>query len=201
MSYKVILKLFGAVVILLSIASCSSVKYHTDVDGSVDFTQYKSFEYYGWSDSSDRMLNDLDKRRIESAFADEFYKRGLGVVGKDGDLVIALYIVVEQKQQTTATTTGMGGYGGYGYGGYGGYYGYGPGYGWGAGYSSTYVNTYEYAVGTLIVSVYDKAKEQLVWESTGSGEIKEDPKNRDKSIPLVVSKMMKEYPVAPIEEK
>ena len=66
MSYKVILKLLGAVIILLTISSCSSIKYHTDVDGSVDFTKYRSFEYYGWSDSSDRMLNDLDKRRIEA---------------------------------------------------------------------------------------------------------------------------------------
>jgi hypothetical protein len=197
MSYKVIFKLLGVAIILLSIASCSSVKIHTDVDPSADFTKYKSFEYYGWADKSDQMLNDLDKRRIESAFADEFYKRGLGVVGKDGDLVIALHIVVQQKQQTTATTTSMGG----GYGGYGGYYGYGPGYGWGTGYSTTQVNTYDYEVGTLIVSVYDKAKEQLIWESSGSGEINQNPKGRDKRIPVVVQKIMASYPVAPIEEE
>ena len=38
MSYKVIFKLLGAVIILLSITSCSSVKVHSDVDGSADFT-------------------------------------------------------------------------------------------------------------------------------------------------------------------
>jgi len=164
------------------LASCSTIKVHTDLDSTVDFTKYKSFEYYGWADGSDKILNDLDKRRIESAFADELYKRGLGVVGKDGDMVIALYIVTEQKTQTTATTTHMGGYGGY--------YGYGPGYGYGSGYSSTYVNTYDYEVGTLIISVYDKAEERLIWESTGSGEIN-DPGKRDK--------IMKDYPVQPIE--
>ena len=179
------------------LASCSSsIKIHTDYDRTVDFTKFKSFEYYGWADGSDKILNDLDKKRIESAFADELYKRGLGVVGKDGDMVIALYIVTEEKTQTTATTTGMGG--GY-YGGYGGYYGYGPGYGYGSGYSSTYVNTYEYKVGTLIISVYDKAKEELIWESSGVGEIS-DPGKREKSIPYVISKIMKEYPVPIIEE-
>ena len=196
MSYKVILKLLGAIIILLTITSCSSIKIHTDVDGTADFTKFRSFEYYGWADNSDQMLNDIDKRRIESAFADEFYKRGLGVVGKDGDLVIALHIVVQQKQQTTATTTSMGG----GYGGYGGYYGYGPGYGWGGGYSTTQVNTYDYEVGTLIVSVYDKAKEQLIWESSAAGEINQNPKGRDKRIPVIVGKIMAKYPVAPIEE-
>lgn len=199
MSYKSILKLFGAIIVLLSIASCSSIKVVSDVDSSVDFTKYKTFEYYGWADESDKLLNDIDKRRIESAFADEFYKRGLGIVGKDGDLIVALYIVVEQKTQTTATTTNIGG--GYGYGGYGGYYGYGPGYGWGMGHSTTQVNTYNYEVGTLVVSVYDKAEEKLIWESSGSGEINENPKNREKSIPYVVARIMKEYPVPPMEEK
>lgn len=198
MNYKAIFKLLGVAIVLLSIISCSSVKIHTDVDPSADFTKYKSFEYYGWADKSDQMLNDLDKRRIEQAFADEFYKRGLGVVEKDGDLVIALHIVVQQKQQTTATTTSMGG----GYGGYGGYYGYGPGYGWGGGYSTTQVNTYNYEVGTLMVSVYDKANEQLVWESSGSGEINENPKGRDKRIPVVVAKIMASYPIPlPKEDK
>ena len=196
MKHKIIFKLLISVVILFSITSCSSIKVYTDVDPTADFTKYKSFEYYGWANKSDQMLNDLDKRRIESAFADELYKRGLGVVDKDGDLVIALHIVVEQKQQTTATTTSMGG----GYGGYGGYYGYGPGYGWGAGHSTTQVNTYNYQVGTLIISVYDKAEEKLIWESTGAGEINENPKGRDERIKMVVAKIMKEYPVPPIEE-
>jgi len=196
MNFKTILTLLGAVIILITVSSCSSVKVQSDVDPTFDFTKNKSFEYYGWANKSDQMLNDLDKKRIENAFADELYKRGLGYVATGGELIVALHIVVEQRQQTTATTTGMGG----GYGGYGGYYGYGPGYGWGGGYSTTQINTYDYEVGTLIISVYDKAKEQLVWESSGSGEIDENPKNREKSIPMVVAKIMKEYPVPPIEE-
>ena len=179
------------------LASCSSsIKVHTDLDSSVDFSQYKNFEYYGWADGSDKILNDLDKKRIENAFADELYKRGMGYVAKGGDMIIALYIVTEQKTQTTATTTGMGG----GYGGYGGYYGYGPGYGWGGGYSTTHVSTYDYKVGTLVISMYDKAKEQLIWESSGSGEIS-DPGKREKSIPYVVAKIMREYPVPIPKEK
>lgn len=197
MSYKVIIKLLGALIILLSIVSCSSVKIQTDVDSSVDFSQFKTFEYSGWADKSDQILNDIDKKRIESAFADEFYKRGLGVVAKDGQLIVALHIVVEQKQQTTATTTGMGG----GYGGYGGYYGYGPGYGWGGGFSTTQINTYDYRVGTLMVSVYDKANKQLIWQSSASGEIVENPQEREKRIPVIVAKIMKDYPVPIPKEK
>lgn len=191
-SVKNILRLIGSVIVVISFTSCSSVKVYSDKDPDVDFTKYRSFEYYGWADKSDQMLNDIDKRRIEAAFANELYSRGLGVVAKDGELVIALHIVVEQRQETTAQTvnTGMG-YGG----GYGGYYGYGPGYGWGAGHSTTYVTTQNYNVGTLIISVYDKAEEKLIWESTANKQIESDPKKREKNIPYVVAQMMKEYPV------
>ena len=87
---------------------------------------------------------------------------------------------MQEKQQTTATTTHMGG-------GYGGYYGYGPGYGGGMGHSTTQYTTYDYNVGTLVVSVYDKKKEQLIWESSGSKEIDSSTKNRDKRIQYVGS--------------
>jgi hypothetical protein len=195
MMYRVTKYLAATLLILIGFSSCESVKVVADYDQTVDFTKYRTFEYYGWDENSEKILNDLDKRRIESSFADEFYKRGLGVVGKDGDLIIALHIVVEQKQQQTATTTGTGGY--YGHGGY---YGYGPGYGWGTGYSTTTVRTYNYAVGTLIVSVYDKAEERLIWEGSAHKEIESDPKKRDKNIPYVVGRIMKKYPVPPQEE-
>ncbi len=184
----------GVVLAAMFIASCSTVKIHTDLDSTVDFSKYRNFEYYGWADGSDRILNDLDKRRIEKAFADELYKRGMGYVAKDGDMIVALYIVTETKTQTTATN--MGG----GYGGYGGYYGYGPGYGWGAGYSTTQISSYDYKVGTLVISMYDKAKEQLIWESSASGEL-QDPGKREKSIPYIVSRIMKDYPVPIPKEK
>lgn len=175
-------------------SSCSSIKVTSDYDKSADFTKYKTFEYYGWAQESDKLLNDLDKKRIESAFSDELYKRGLSYVAKDGDLVVTLFIVIEDKTQTTAHTSSMGG----GY--YGGHYGYGPGWGWGPSYSTTTVSSYDYKVGTLVCDVFDKTDERLIWEGIGNKSIEEDPKKRDKSIPYTVKKIMAEYPVAPIEE-
>ncbi len=139
----------------LFLVSCSGLKVVTDLDKSVDFSQYKTLEYYGWADNSGEKLNDLDRGRIEKAFGEEFKKRGMSFVekGSGGDLIVTLHIVGEEKTQLNANTTGTGAYGGYG--GYGGYYGYGPGYGWGGGYSTTTVTEYNYTVGTLLVSVYD----------------------------------------------
>jgi len=186
--------LFLAAAVILS--GCSGIKVVSDFDPSVDFTQYKTFEYYGWLEESDKQLNDLDKRRIEAAFGAEFEARGLKYVEEGGDIVVGLFIVAQQKTQTTAHTTQMGGYGG----GYGGYYGYGPGWGWGGGHSTTTYSEYDYVEGTLVCDIYDKSKEQLVWEGIGTRTINEDPSNREQRINEAVNKIMAEYPVAPITE-
>lgn len=185
-----------SIITAFTLNACSSVKVVSDHDKTVDFTKYKTYEYYGWAENSDQILNQMDKERIEKAFAMEFSKRGMTYVQSGGDLIVTLFIVTEQKQQTTATTTGMGGM--YGYGGY---YGYGPGYGWGGGMSTTTYNTYDYTVGTLVIDVYDEADKKLVYESSAAGEINQNPKNRDKSIPSAVAKIMFDYPVKPMKEE
>ncbi len=190
-------KLFFALLAGVILSSCSSLSVISDLDKTVDFTQYKTFEYYGWTDNSDQLMNRFDKERIEEAFGNEFLARNLEIVEKgEGELIVSLYIVTQQKTQTTAHTSSMGG----GYGGYGGYYGYGPGYGWGGGHSTTTYSDYDYTEGTLIVSVFDGKKEQLIWESVGKGTITENPKKREANIPRVIAEMMKEYPVAPVTE-
>lgn len=181
---------------LLLLNSCSTLKVTSDYDSTVDFTQYKTFEYYGWAEESDKILNDLDKRRIEQAFGNEFAKRGMKLVESGGDLVVTLFIVVEQKTETSAQTTHMGG-GGY----YGRYYGYGPGWGWGPSYSTTTVSEYDYNEGTLVCDVFDKSEQRLIWEGIANKTINENPAKREKTIPISVEAIMKKYPVPPKEEK
>jgi len=182
---------------LMIFGACSSLSVTSDYDKTVDFTKFKTYSYYGWAQNSDKILSPFDKERLETAFGDEFTKRGITFVKEGGDLTVALFIQTEQKQQTTATTTGMGGM----YGGYGGYYGYGPGWGWGGGMSTTSINTYDYTVGTLVCDVFDTKGQKLIWEGTGSGEINENPQNRENSIPKTVAQIMAQYPIQPLKTK
>ncbi len=175
----------------LLLVSCLGVKVTTDYDKTVDFSQYKTFEYYGWAEESDKILNRFDKERIEKSFGEEFAKRGLEYVEEGGDLIVTLFIVVEQKTQKTANTTNYGGY-------YGGYYGYGPGYGWGPSYSTTTVSEYDYQVGTLVCDVYDAAEQKLIWEGIGTKTVDENPETRDKNIPKAIALLMQEFPVQPV---
>lgn len=183
--------------------SCNTIKVVSDKDSSIDFTEYKTLEYYGWADNSDKILNSLDRNRLEEAFGNEFKSRGLEIAEKGkGDMIVSLYIISERKTETVANTNtnhmgGMGGMGGMR--GYGGYYGYGPGYGWGGGHSTS-TTTYserDYNKGTLIVSVYDAKKEELIWEAIGTKTVDEDPKSPEENIQKAVAKIMMEYPIQP----
>ena len=191
-----------ALTILVLMSGCGSSKILSDKDSTVDFSKFKTFEYYGWAEHSDKLLSPFDKERIEEAFGRELAKRGLKGVQKSagGDLLITLYIVTVDKTRTTANTTSMGmgmsmGYGGYGYGYR--YGGYGPGYGWGGGTSHTTYSEHDYTVGTLIIDVYDAKEKKLIWEASITDTINEKTRGREARIDKVVMYMMKEYPVKP----
>ena len=184
--------MLGLVVFL---GACSSIKFTSDKDDSVDFTKYKTYEYYGWAEESNKILNQLEQKRVETAFGEEFTKRDMEFVEEGGDLIVTLFIVTQEKTRTTATTTSTGGM----YGGYGGYYGYGPGYGWGGGTSHTSYNEYDYTVGTLVIDIYDAKEQRLVFEAVAQGETHENPKGQEERVKKLAARMMKDYPVAPVE--
>ena len=189
---------FIGIVALMTVASCSSIKITSDKDGDVDFDKHTTLSYYGWQEESDKILNRLEKERIEKAFGDEFRKRGFSLVERDGDIIVSLFIVVDQKRGATAYTNHYGGGGPYGY--YGGY-GYGAGWGWGMGYSSTTYNEYDYYVGTLVCDVFDSKTKRLIWQGVLSGEIDDNPKTRERNTPRAIKELMKRYPKKPLAAK
>ena len=182
-------KLSSIIFLLPFVFSCSSTKFTSDYDKTVDFTKYKSLSYYGWAKDSDKILTQFDKERIEGAFAIEFMNRGIELKQSGGDIVVSLFIVIDAKKGATAYTTHMG-TGGYGYGGWG----------WGMGHSQTTYNEYDYYVGTLVCDVFDAESKKLVWEGVVAGEIDDNPKSRERNIPRVVQELMKRYPVKPVKK-
>ena len=153
----------------------------SDYDKEVDFTQYKTIEYLGWSKGSEALLNDLEKERIETAFAGEFTKRDLEIVEDNADLVVSLFLVLDQKTTRTAYTNHYGG------GFYRGYYGYGN--------STTTIHDYDYTARTLIIDVFDAKTKRLVWQGIGKGTVDENPQTAEKRIPQTVAKIMEKFPI------
>ena len=181
--------------VVILAGACSSITVKSDYDKEADFSKYETFEYYGWAEESDKILNRFDKERIEQAFGEEFRKRGLEYVKEGGDMVVSLYIVVDQKTSTTAYTNHYGA-GGYGYGGRGWYGGYG---GMGMGQSTTTYSENDYLVGTLVVDVFDKAEKKMIWQGVGSKTVDDNPNTREKNSAKVAAAIMKPFPIQPIK--
>ena len=188
---KKLMLILTALWLAIGFSGCSSLKVYYDYDKSVDFSQYDTFGFYGWTKDSDKIISSLDRERIEDAVAYELKRRGLEYVESGGDLVVSLFITIDDKTGVTYDTDYYGGF----Y--YGGYYRYGPGWGWGPGYTTTRAYEYEYHVGTLVVDVFDKDSEKLIWEGIAQKTVDENPQSRERNINKAVAQVMWNFPLKP----
>ncbi len=135
------------------------------------------------------MLNDLDKKRIEEAFKNEFDSRGILMDNNNPDMYITLFLVVNDKTSVTAYTNFNGTMGmGWRFGGAG----------WGMGSSTTNYVEDDYKQGTLLLDCYDVKSKDLMFQGVIRKAINEKPSKREKGIPKAVKKLMKKYPVKPM---
>ena len=185
--------LFIAIATFLVIgAGCgSSISITTDYDKSMDFTVIKTFGFLKWNDESAALVNELDRRRLESAVTSELEKRGMKHVDSLGDSMIGFHVV---KQNKTGTTSYTDYYGGMGYYGRGGGFGYGYGYPYGGGGTTT-TQTYNYTIGTVIIDQYESSSKKLMWEGVAQGEVTGDRSNREENIKKDITRMFANYPI------
>lgn len=177
---------FYSMIILIIAGSCSGIQVTSDYDKSVDFSKFNSFSFYGWHDDSDKLLTPFDKERIENTVSAEFNNRNIEFKPKGGDLVVSLFVVLEQKTSRTAYTNH------YGVGG--GYWDYDVPWGWGTGYSTTTYQENDYIDGTLVIDVFDSKSKKLIWQGVGSGTVDENPERRGKKLPLEIAQIMSQFP-------
>jgi hypothetical protein len=183
--------LFTIGLFLFFSASSYAQKVKVDFDKTVDFSKYKTYQFLGWQDDIDQVANEFDQKRLRDAFREEMDIRKLEKVENNPDMVISMYLVIDQKTSITGYTNYYGGAGaGYRRGGWG----------WGAGHSTTNYSENDYLEGTMVVDVYDTGSKNLIWQATGVGTVTEKPEKREKSIPKTVSKMMKKFPIKPVKK-
>lgn len=186
---KNILSIF---MLVLFLSSCSSLKVYTDSDKTVDFNQFTSFSLYPWDYKHGYQLNDYDKGTILNAIKTEMTEKGYEFEKEGGDLVISIFLTLDDKTSYTAYTDHYGGWAGYG-GGWG-YSGFGYGYGYGPGFSTTTVTENNYQEGTLIIDIFNAADKKLIWQGIGSKEVQTDLDKRDQQLPKNVGKILASFP-------
>jgi hypothetical protein len=180
--------LINSLILIIAVAftSCSPVKVITDQDKSADFSSYKTYHFLGWQDDSDKIINDLDKKRIHDSFKKEFEARGMKLVESDGDMAVSLFIVVDEKTSTTAHTD-------YYSTRYRAYHPYRRG--WNQGYATTTYTQNDYMEGTIVLDVFDGQSKDQIWQGVARSTINENPGSREKAIPKKIASLMKKFPV------
>lgn len=164
---------FSKIILLLLVlgafSNCSTIKVSTDYDRSANFSGYKT---YAFAEGVEKLpVNDLNRNRLLQAVEAELAEKGL-TKGSDPDLQVK----AATKESATAYNTG--------------------GYGWRYGGGMTTIDISEYVEGTLIISLVDAQKNQLVWQGVGVKSVDESAsaEKREQRIREAVDKILASYP-------
>ncbi len=165
------------VLLLLIVASCSTIKVYSDYDKNADFSQYKTYAFH--KRGIDRLeISELDKKRILHAIDNELSKKGM-TKSETPDLLINILTKEREQVDVNQYNTGWG---------YGWRYGWNP-YFWGG---RTYVSTS--TEGTLYIDLIDAKKKELVWEGEGIGYLTENRNEKENQINEFVAKILEQFP-------
>ena len=182
----------AVVLFALGIASCSStLNVKTEFDKEVDFTKYKTFDFYQLKEENEKM-DMLTKQRVLMAIEQELGKKGIKKSNAP-QVLINIYTLISRRQGAVVynpggvnTSVGMGMYGGY-YGGYGG--GFGVSY---SAPSQSYIKGY--SKGQFIVDMVDRTNMQLVLQGVVTSESEEGNKDQQRRIDYAVRKIFADIP-------
>jgi hypothetical protein len=173
--------MLASVLLLPSIGAAQDTK--VDFDKSYNFAPVKTYSIK----IGTRWGNDLGERRvldeIDQAIAAKGWKK---VDEAQADIQVILHGATQTKQTANTFYSGMGGgYGAYGYRGMGG----------GMGSATTTVS--EYAVGTLVVDMFDSKSKNLVFRGTAEDELSDKADKNQKKLEKASAKLFKNFPPTP----
>jgi Domain of unknown function (DUF4136) len=156
---------------------------HFNYDRSAHFAGYKTYQ---WVDIPNGAVADqLIDRDIKRAVDEQLAQKGLTRVENGADLYVGYQTVIREEKGINLS-------------GWGERYGWGGSAGmWGAG--SVQGQTSTIPVGTLLVSLYDPARKQLIWRGDASKtiDLKKDPDKNYKNLQKAIAKLFRNYPPQP----
>ena len=185
--------IFKTIVTLTMIAllsACgSTTKIQSDYDPSVDFSQFKTYNYYSPMGIENPNYSSLLGQMFRDAIDAQMLPKGY-VKSDSPDLLINVSARLEDKTKVT-TTSSPAMYGGGYYGYRGGMYDPWGGYGYG---TSTHVS--QYTEGTINVDMVDIDQKRMVWEGVAIGRVNEKQKSGELRQDIMdgVAEMFANYP-------
>ena len=179
------------VLLVLFLASCTSVRVLSDYDKDANFTNYKTYAFYK-TGIDKAAISDLDKKRILRAIESEMSTRGF-TKSESPDLLVSIFTRESEQVDVYQNNFGWGGAWGWGWGGFGpgwGWGGFGPGFGWGGPSVSTRTQ------GSLYIDLIDAKNKSLVWQGKGVGTLNNtrSVEKKEARIREFVAEILMQYP-------
>lgn len=169
-----------AIVLFITLSSCSSITVYSDFDKGADFSQYKTYAFH--KKSIDKVqISELDKKRILQAIDIELGKKGM-TKSETPDLLVNIFTKEREEVNVNQFNNNWGW--GWGYG-----WGFGNPYNWGG--SSNVSSSVQ---GTLFIDLIDTKKNELVWQGEGVGYLTQDRSKKEAVINEFVAKILMQYP-------
>ena len=163
--------------LLLVLASCSSVRVYSDYDKQVDFTPYKTYAFH--KNGIDKAeLSDLDKKRILRAIDETMSAKGF-TKSDNPDLLISFF--TKEREEVNVNQFNAG-------------WGYGWGWGWNPFLWGGNTMVTRHTEGSLYIDIIDAKKKELIWQGEGEGVLTKDRDKKEALIKEFVSKILEQYP-------
>ena len=166
----------ATILMLPALAMAQDVK--TDFDKAFDFSTVKTYSI----NLGTKWGNDLSERRVLAEIDEAIAAKGWKKVADGANVLVVLHGATQTKHNASTFYSGMGGYGYRGFGG-------------GMGTAQTVVS--EYAVGTLVVDMFEAKGKTLVFRGVAEDEISDNPEKNAKKVEKASAKMFKNFPPAP----
>lgn len=161
----------------------SSLKVYTAVEKNVDFTSYKTFDFYEIKEEHLKM-KEVNRRRLAMAIELELGMKGIKRSINDPDLLVNLYSMINRAENLNADQSNVG------------YYGAASPYGTSIGISvSPGNNAKYYTQGTVTIDLVDRKQNQLILEGVAKIDAG-DKEDEDQMINYTVKKVFNKIPDA-----
>ncbi|MCL1078299.1 DUF4136 domain-containing protein [Parashewanella spongiae] len=180
-----------ALLSILALGACSSLKGNWDFDPQVNFSNFKT---YAWivkkTDDSGYHLDGLMEQRVHDAVDAQLSAKGISKVDETSADILVNYLTKTDKKVDVDTFNSNFGYNPY----------YGRNWWWG-GSTQTQTTVREYEINTLMVDVVDNKTKKLIWRGSIKDTLKKNktPQQKTESINKAISQVMANFPPKPNE--
>lgn len=180
------MKKYILVLLVTAVSACSDVRILRAESGeNVDFSKYKTFDFFTVSASGDTITGIFNARihMLKEAISTELTKRGYRQAGNNPDMLVNIGIKIKEEVQTRQTdwkTDGATRYIGQ------------RNYTW----KSEEVEIARYREGTVALHLVDAAQNKMIWKGVMSSVVSEKNSNVQEAVQKKIKELFKKFPVS-----